>query len=276
MMRGLFLIALVLVATIGYAQTGHFDASDTDNIFTTAGEPPSGAPADGNDVQQWEDESLTLWWSGTAAPNYRTTSGLLLPALDFNGSTDLLELRTTGSAARTLDQFFAVGAKSILIVLRLDENCDGADDNEPWLNDTIINDGTQQLWGIHCWIDTGQNKLQLYNWDGNGDIVTLNVSINTNYVVGFRHDGTNLHGSLNCGSETTALSGNTTALTGAMVIGAAINNSLHWSGRIGEIKTWDTSNAGGNFATECAALHSKWVVAAGTVPSVFLNLNGAQ
>lgn len=271
-----FFLTVVCLSVPSYGQTIHFDASDTSNIFTMAGNPPTGTPSDGSLVEEWTaDTPANTSMASAAGATWRSPCTLLLPCLDFDGADDLYGLQDTDDGGtRSLDTIINNNAFAVLISLRLD-GAPAINDANPYDNDCIIcdNDG---YWGIYARNDNP--SLQFYNYDGNEDIVSLNVSADTNYIVGFRHESGSIFGSLNCGSETSALSGNTDALGLAAAVWVAFANipDAFASVRIGEIKVWDTGNAGGNFATECAALHTKWVAAAGTVPSVFLNLNGAQ
>jgi hypothetical protein len=110
--------------------TVHLDASDTDKLFTTwvNGGPHTGTPADGNSVQAWMRETDGSLDPCTAAyvtaPVWRTggSSPMLLPCLDFDGSTMEMRLSTdaTTSSYKASSEIFGASAKTILMALYVD------------------------------------------------------------------------------------------------------------------------------------------------------------
>lgn len=261
------------------ALTAHFDASDTDNIFTSRGNPPSGAPSDGSAIQQWDDESVSDQIADdngntSIDPLWRQSSpGLVLPCLDFDGSNDLLAAVTDDSATqKTLDDWISASAFTLMVALRVESS--SANSGTAYLNEGIVAD-SGQFFGLLVKNDTGQVKLIGYSWDGAAQAVFHDISVNTNYVVCYRYDGTNLRLSVNGGTEQTAAAGSNTGSSGAMLIGSNGDASAYLNGRIGELKVWDTADADGALAAQIAALVTKWVTAP-VAPSGRLALLGVS
>lgn len=247
------------------ALTAHFDSRDTGNIFTARGNPPSGAPSDGSAVQQWDDEAVAdqvLYDTGDAGidPLWRQTSpGLLLPCLDFDGSNDALLATTDNKAtAKVLSDWATASAFTLIMALRVEAS--SSNNGTIYLNEGILTDSSGYM-GLLVRNDSGQVKLIGYNYDGNIDAVEANISVNTNYVVVFRHESGNIFLSINNESELSAASGDTGALTGQMETGVNEDASAYLNGRIGMFKFWNTGNADGNLATEKAAMIADWVLA---------------
>lgn len=257
------LLALLLLSAPAYAQTAHFNASDTSNVFTTAGNPPSGVPVNGNTVAEQKAESGDIACDAGDGPVWRSPSNLLLPALDYDGTNDHCFLENDAGTDYTLDTFVNADAFTVMMAIYV-EACPSTAAN-PYDNAALITD-SGQFWGIFCKDVAGTPNLLLYNWDGNADVVSLPIALNTRYIVTYRHSGGNISGSLNCGSETSAASDNTTGLAGIPTVGTANGFVALYSGLIGEMKIWDTGNAGGSQAAECAAMHSAWVTAAVSIP----------
>lgn len=85
-------------------RTGNF-RPETTALFSTAGNPPSGAAVEATSVAQWTDlDGLSNFYAaGTARPTCRATTGispgtnLVKTALGFDGSTDVMRLTGLGA-----------------------------------------------------------------------------------------------------------------------------------------------------------------------------------
>jgi hypothetical protein len=252
------LLLILLFAAASFGQTLHLNASDTDHLCATAGAPcTTGSIADAAEVCEWVAETPADTSAASAAcPNYRSSSpGMLAAVLDFNGTADQYELENDAGTNKVLSDFIANNAFTVIMAVRMDAVPSGTSATEPYLNNCILCD-TGDYWGLFVRSNGGTPEFQLYNWDGNADIVTLTAAADTNYIVTLRHDSGTIYGSLNCGSETSATSGNTSDLTNQVRI--ATNSGVFYDGRIGAIKVLNTGDAGGA-SSECSTMKSTFV-----------------
>ena len=194
----------------------HFDASDTDNLFTTwtAG-GNSGVPSDDDEVQAWEHEGDgsvgdRMWvYESTASnsPRWRSVTPLMqLPCLEFdNEQPDVYGLYSQSGGVGILSDLISASACTIAAAFRATGG--SANSASPWLNHVLFGEllGYFSL-GVRA--DGGGNfYLQLYNWDGNLDVVEIQINLFTNYVVIAKHAGGNLDLTLitdGVGSESSA------------------------------------------------------------------------
>jgi hypothetical protein len=252
--------------------TLQFDPSNAGHVWKTltSGNNPcwSDAAADGDAVQASQSiipaptsETVLGYWSTTnQSPLFKSVSPALPRAdLLFDGSNDALAVfNRTGTTAQQWGSYMAVGAKTILVAFRF-TSCT-VNSGNPWLNSIVVADGSQ-FWGIHIRrSSTGPDvhKLQFYNWDGNSDVTEITVTTNTNYVACLRHDGTNIYGSINGGSESSVASGNTTSTIGRIAVGGSATASNALAGSIGEILIYNAALSGSNL-TNAIAYMGRWL-----------------
>jgi hypothetical protein len=96
---------------------------------------------------------------------------------------------------------------------------------------------------VFLYNDAGVQKVGFQNHNGGYVNAMVPVSVNTNYFIIGRHDGTNIYMSLNGGAETSVPSGPTSSITGPMHLGGQ-NGSYLYNGRMGEIATWNVALSG--------------------------------
>ena len=258
--------------------TGQFNASDNDHIWTTfdSGTPPyhSGVPADGNEVQVWDDEQgldLSMLYPSVTSnsPNYRSSTPLmLLPCLDFDGTEDYLQLYPhAGGTAKSMSDLFAAGGKTAIAAVYIESVT--TNNANAWTNEAILADNGG-FWGIHL-KNTGGGAYQVvaYNWDGSADTVALTITLTKSWIVVLRHDGTDLYLDLYDTSGTSPVtsgstaSGNTTDLTNDFFVGRNISGSAaYYNGRVGEWATWNVALTGTDLTDAIAYFRDRWTPSA--------------
>lgn len=253
--------------------TGHFDASDTDKLFTTQGNPPSGTPSDGSTIGEWDDEEAAdIACSQTTAgekPTYRTTStGTLLPSLDFDGTNDNLDVGNDAqTVTKALSAMISNSAYMLFAAIYIDAFL--IDNDSPWLCDSIFADDAQYF-GLTVRNRSG-GQIILHNWQAtpssSDTAVVLAASSAKRYVVAGNHQGGNLYLALY--DETglvvdgTTSSNNTEVLTGSFRVGANDSSGGRpYSGRIGEWAIYNAYNAT-DFTNARTYFTDKWVPSAG-------------
>lgn len=123
--------------------------------------------------------------------------------------------------------FYANNAKTTIMAVQI---------NTGWLNnDQLIGDpsGYYQLKTM-----TG-NILQLLNYDGSNDVVSVSFSNNTPFVVATWHGGGNINISINNGTVATTASGNTAAMT--HLVGLFARSTNYLPGYFKEGATWNVA-----------------------------------
>lgn len=243
--------------------TGHFDASDTGNIwkFYQAGTPyHNGVPVDADLVEMWEDDDgkdLTLYGVGTA-PTWRSTTPLMsLPCLDFDGTDDSCRFLVKSTVApKTFSSLITASAFTILISFRVDAI--NTTTSVITSNDALIAESAGYF-GIHLRDDSGTYKVRVYNYDGTEDIINLTISLSTNYVLMVRHESGTLYASLDGGSESSVASGDTQVTSGELVAGYSAFASAHYfDGRMGEIAIYNVALSGSNLSDAIGYFTNKW------------------
>lgn len=90
-------------------------------------------------------------------------------------------------------------------------------------NDAVFSD-TGNFIGVFLKNNAGTVTLAGYNWDGNADSPAAHsVTIGTAYVVEWRHEGGTFYTRVNKGTWNSVASGNTSTVTGGIVLGAEIS-----------------------------------------------------
>lgn len=251
--------------------TGHWDASDTSSIFTTGGNPPSGTPVNGSEVQEWidDDGKDNAWWYFNAtgdSPNWRSPGEMVLPSLEFNGTSDEMQIyNIAGVTSRTFDTFFSATAYTTFVSFRIQSDC--SNNATIYNNDAIFAD-TAGYFGLFCKTNAGVTSVTAYNYDTNEDTVSINISQDTDYVAMMRHQGGNLYLSLNNGAESSVASGVTGSLAGAMILGRSGFLATNYTPLIvGEVLFYDTALSGTAFTEIYSYMTDKWINAV-TAPTV--------
>jgi len=253
--------------------TLRFDPSVSSTVWQTAtpGNNPcwSSLASDGQAVQVMNSivpaspSDLAAIYRSTTnqSPLYKTAAPALpLPDLLFDGSNDaeIVDNRT-GTAAITISNFFGAQAATILVAFQI--HACALNNGNAWINSPILGD-TSSFMGLFVRrSSTGPDvhKLQFYNWDGNQDLVEFTITLNTNYVACWRHDTSNLYGSINGGSESSIASGATQSMVGALGFGGALASGTVFSNcSIGEILVYNVALTGAALAAANAYMTNKW------------------
>jgi len=221
----------------------------------------SAITADGQTVKAMDDQQASNHFTeATNGPLWKSPSGLLLPALRFDGVNDQLLNNVAPST------FYSTTAKTILIAFRLlgdGTNIATIYENTMIVGDNMANDVFESNWfGLYVKTVAGAHTLFVYNWDGNEDTVSTTILKDTNYIIAVRHDGSNIYIGLNGGSETSAASG-TTAGAGNCIRIAGNNRSTnqYLNCEIGELATYNAAITGAALSDTIQAMMDDWVTA---------------
>jgi hypothetical protein len=260
------------MATYAAGYTGHWDASDTDRLWTNAAF--SIHPTDGQEIYAWDDEAdefdsafFDQVGAGGIVPVYRAAAFNGLGCLDFDGTNDYLSLfDDTGTTEHTIGGVITSTAYTVFISVMMEG--DAPNSSDTFGNDLIIGD-RNAFFGLYVKTNAGVNTLMAYNWDGSDDHADVTISQNTAYVAMFRHESGNLYLSVNQGSESSTASGTTTDTVGTLRLGATgvPPPTNFFNGKIGEILMYNTALSGSNLTDTYQYLMDRWVTAAGS-PSV--------
>lgn len=245
--------------------TYHGDCSvNTDLWKTNSAGTYSNHPADGEGVKYVEDKEHTkdvamATWN--TDPLWRSSAPLmLLPCIDFNGTSDYVTLMNDAGTVQTqASALVSASAFTILAAVYVEGSASNAAGN--YDNEAIWNGGSNI--GVHVKNVSGVYSIVCYNFDGNEDIVALPINLNTAYVLMYRHESGVIYGSLNGGSESSAASGNTGTLASACFIGANYSGAAFYNGRLGEIAFWNAALAGSNLTDAMSYFTSKWLPSGG-------------
>lgn len=152
--------------------------------------------------------------SANPRPIIEVAGPLSRDAFSFDGSDDNI----VGSTA--LSTLFSNSTGYIICSFVLDTVSTNA--ANIYDNDAVFSD-TGNFIGVFLKNNAGTHTLAGYNWDGSADSPTAHsVNTGTAYVVEWRHEGGNLHTRVNNSSWNTVASGNTSTMTGGIVLGAEI------------------------------------------------------
>lgn len=239
--------------------TFHADASVVTDLWTVDSAGVFSAhPADTAAVNYWDDAEHGAYMlhasdSGTE-PTWRSGTPLMVkPCLAFDGTDDHYSFRTDDdNSSVLLSSLISASAFTLfasIYVAGVSTNNANVEDNAA----LFTNDG--QYWGVHFKHPSGY-KIELYNYDGSRRVVELDISLNTSYVVMFRHESGTLYGSLNGGAETSTASGDTASLTGPARMGLA---SPAFNGRVGEVAIYNAALTGGTLSAALSYFTSKWL-----------------
>lgn len=167
----------------------------------------------GSDITSLEDQSgnnrdLTDGGTSTRRPLEATAGPNSRLCADFDGTSDLLQ----GAAISSF-----IGNASGALVISVIMDAYTLNNALPYQNDLIFADQSQFM-GIYG-RNTGGGTVVGFNWDGNADSPTGHVvGTATTAVLSWRHHGGTVFLGLN-GTETSAASGNTSTITGALDMG---------------------------------------------------------
>lgn len=207
------------------------------------------------------DVALGFPTTSTQSPLYKVNAPALpKPDLLFDGVNDaLVVLNRTGSSATAINGIFGAQAATILIAFQI--HACALNNANAWTNSPIV---TQPggFFGIYVRrSSTGPDvfKLQFFNWDGNQDVVEFTIALNTNVVACWRHDMTNLYGSINGGSESSIASGATSNMTGGFFIGGGGASGTTFANcSIGEVLVYNAALTGADLAAANTYMTNKW------------------
>lgn len=240
--------------------TFHMDASVVTDLWQNTA-PFATHPADGGAINFWDDveHGANTWSVIAVSPVWRQSTPLmLLPCADFNGTSQSMKLTTDDALTdKALSDLIANNAFTVLVALYAEgitTNAAAAYDND------AILDGNG-FFGIHL-KNAADPHVLFYNWDGNEDTIPLAITLNASHVLFFQHNGGNIIGSIDGGSETSLASGNTSDLTGRPNLGVNYAGTAFYNGRIGEMAIYNAALAGSNKTDAISYFTTKWLTGA--------------
>ena len=242
--------------------TFHADASVVTDLWKTNA-PFATHPADNEGFSFWDDvEHADIVGAGVASPVWRSgTPLMLLPCTDFDGSSQYFQLKNNaGTVNKALSDIITNSAATLLVSFYAEgitANAAAAYDN-----DCIFGDAGG-FFGLHL-KNSADPRLLFYNWDGNEDTLSLATTINASHVAMMRHEGSNIYGSIDGGSESSVASGNTSTMTGNPQIARGVG-AKYFNGRIGEIAIWNAALTGSDLSDAISYFTSKWLGVAGAM-----------
>lgn len=230
--------------------TLHVDASDTDNLFTTAGNPSSGTPTDGSAVQAVDDDDgkdLSLkFGEASSEANWRSTTPLMArPCLDFSG-TDWYQLFNNAGTVGPHNGDTVVSTTAYVILASIYVENVTTNDATIYNNEALFS-VTNDIFGFFFKNNAGAVTGTLYNWDGNEDTVVVSLNLNTSYVLVVWHTGgsifVELYDTGGLAASGNTASGDTTSF-GQFRVGRARDAiSQMYQGRIGEMAFYNAHNS---------------------------------
>lgn len=153
------------------------------------------------------------------------------PIIDFDGTDDHL-------AGAAVSNFLTASAYTFFSVA-LADTITTSDASGVWNNAGLFSDAAQY---VGLFFLRNANRAVFYNWDSNNDNTNVSINIDQEYLFHQRHDGGQLIGNVDAGSEVSIASGNTSVLTGALRIGRS--QSFYLNGHIKEAVFWNTNQSG--------------------------------
>lgn len=261
--------------------TAQFYAGDTDKLWKTyvGSGSHTGTPVNGDEVAVWQDEAtpssrnVILSWpsASSQSPNWRSPGSMLLPCLEWS-NLDVLNSYTNTGATVLWSSLVSVGAKTVIVAIR--PTASATNNANIYDNSAIFSDTSSYL-GLHMKTSGGVHSLYGYNWDGNADATAgVTVSLNTDYVVMYRHGSGTLTLSVLSGAggatrtDQSVATGNTSVLDRQMRVGCSWTTH-YWSGCIGEMYFDNTDLGSTN--TPLSNIVGRWLPSASSSISPIAN-----
>lgn len=205
--------AVYLTPSQGAGQTAEWDASDATKLFVDAGS--TAVSADGDAVAQMNDQTANARHASEATnkPLYKVNRQNGLSGLYFDGSNDIL------TTAVPLSNFIANNAYTCYLVIK--PIAITTNEATVALNDVPFADASGYF-GVA--LKTAPTA-HAYNYDGNYDSASGSITVGAAVLITFWHSGGSIYMQVNNGTPTSAASGNTSNLVGAMRWGRNYNGS---------------------------------------------------
>jgi len=163
---------------------------------------------------------------GVSQPVVTTAGPLSRTCADFDGVNHLLQ--TTGF---TLADFISASSGYVIVSFIADAITTSAPNI--YNNSSVFADGSGYV-GVFM---KTPNVIASYNWDGSEKSTTATITTATPYIVEWRHDTGNLYIRINGGTETSIASGNTSVLTGVLLLAGGNSRG---NIKVFELATWST------------------------------------
>lgn len=183
-------------------------------------------------------------------PTYKTNIQNSKPVVRFDGTDDKI------NGAVNLSTLFSVSAMTAFAVFKASViNTDAANGYENdciWMHNTNANIGMVLR-------STGPT-VSAYNFDNGSDFAASNINTTNFFAAMMRHQSGNIHSSINAGSETTTVSGNTSDLNAPVGVGANYNETAFMAGDIAEIIFYNTALSAADIARVYAYLNTKYAI----------------
>lgn len=198
--------------------------SGTGYYQDSAGTTP--ATSDGDRIGRWADQSGNAYHVTQATDGKRGTLKVNIingnSVTRFDGTDDCL-------AGTTLSNLIANNAFSFFTLVSA---AAAATNNANTYQNTALIGESGQYWGLFL---KSAPTIHAYNYDTTDDNVSKSISLNTFFVLHWRHESGNLYISKDGGSESSVASGNTGSLTGNTFIGSRDATNLFFNGDICEL-----------------------------------------
>jgi hypothetical protein len=227
-------------------RTGHWDASDADNLFTATS--LTGAVSDGSVVRGWQDEGDVFDLAfmdqnlGTTVPVWVQSAINGLGAVDFDGSNDVLRLKLdANTGGPTLDTVFNNNAKTLFLVFQMEG---AATNNAAIYDNAAILSEDNGYFGLYVKSNGGVHQAIAYNLGSGGEVtVPLTISLDTPYVAMLKQDGSTLYLELRDGGTPLTNSAAATAtsnVSGRIHLGRGYAAGFY-TGKIAELALFDAA-----------------------------------
>lgn len=159
-----------------------------------------------------------------------TAAGVIGQAGQFNGTTDYV------TSAEQFADLFSVSSKSISVWIRPQGT--SVTRSNVWQLSGVIGDQSGYI-GIHRGILSGEDRIWVYNWDGNADTVSTPYTIGEWTHITMLHQGGTLYLYKDGILVGSTASGDTTTLNNIFYIGAAGAGETAFDGLIDDVRLYD-------------------------------------
>lgn len=251
----------------------HFDASVNTGLFKNlTGGLLADNPSDGEAFTYWDDlvdsatdgsrvVMLSEGLNGGVTPSirWRDDDVMGLPSAEIEDG--VIRLKTQGGAGISYAPPTS-SAFTVLLAFYIDSAGTYPNSGTEYQNCCLIGGARNTYAGVYIRNNSGTYTLYGYNWDGTADVVSYPITPDEPHVLAFRHEGGNIYLSVDCGSEVSIASGNTSNQT-AFYVGDEGNNgttTADFRGRIGEFAIYSAGLTGADLTDATEYFCNRWLV----------------
>lgn len=248
----------------------HFDASTNTGLYKNiTGGVLADNPADGEAFTFWDDlvdtntdsTRVTMFADGTT-PNivWRDDSTMPFPSVDMLDG--VLRLRTQGGTGLAYAPP-SPSSYTILLAFYIDSSGTYPNSSTTYFNCTVVGGVRNAYSGVYLRKNGSTYTLYPYNWDGDedGSSIGINVTPDEPHTLCIRHDSGTLYFSVDCGTEFSEASGNTTNQTAFYLGDEGVNSgtTADFRGRFGELAIYQPGITGTDLANAKQYFCDKWL-----------------